>query len=75
MATIQLVPDNIDTGVWWMSWTEKEEVIGKIVQDSHGRCRIAPLGPHWSPMKSFAGFSFDRPEEALDEVRLYFRGR
>ena len=75
MATIELVPDNVDRQLWWMSWAEQDEIIGRIVQDSNGRCQITPLGPHWSPMKSFAGSSFDRPERALHEVQLYFRGR
>jgi hypothetical protein len=75
MATIQLVPDNVDARIWWMNWVEKDEFIGRVVQDSNGRCQIAPSGPHWSPMKSFAGLSFDHPEKALAEVELYFRGR
>ena len=75
MATIRLVPDNIDARIWWLSWVEKGELIGRIVQDSSGRCQIAPSGPYWSPMKSFAGFPFDNPEKALAEVQLYFRGR
>jgi hypothetical protein len=36
---------------------------------------VSPQGPHWSPMKSFAGASFDSPESALAEVERYFRGR
>jgi hypothetical protein len=75
MATIQLVSDNVDSRIWWMHWIEKDEVIGRIVQDSSGRCRIAPAGPRWSPMKSFAAFYFDDPEKAVAEVELYFRGR
>ena len=75
MATIQLVPDNVDARIWWMRWVEKDELIGRIIQDSRGQCRIAPLGPHWSPMKSFAAMSFDHPEKAAAEVELYFRGR
>jgi len=75
MATIQLVPDNVNTRIWWMNWVEKDEIIGSIVQDSGGRCQIAPLGPHWSPMKSFAGFTFDHPEKALADAQFYFRGR
>lgn len=75
MATIKLVPDNVDARIWWMYWVEKDEIIGRVDQDSNGRCQIASQGPHWSPMKSFAGFSFDRPEGALAEVELYFRNR
>lgn len=58
-----------------MKWVERDEIIGRIVRDWSGRCLIAPEGPYWSPMKSFAGFSFDSPEKALAEVELYFRGR
>jgi hypothetical protein len=75
MATIQLVRDNIETSMWWMTWVEKGEVIGSIVQDSDGRCRICPQGPHWSPMKSFAGFASETPQQAVVEVELYFRDR
>ena len=75
MATIKLVPDNVSARIWWMNWVEKDEIIGRIVQDGSGRCEIAPSGPHWSPMKSFAAFSFDHPNAALAEVELYFRNR
>jgi hypothetical protein len=75
MATIKLVPDNVSARIWWINWVEKDEIIGRIVQDSSGRCEIAPSGPHWSPMKSFAAFSFDHPNAALAEVELYFRDR
>jgi hypothetical protein len=75
MATIQLDHDNIDVAIWWMRWMERDEVIGRIVRHRNGTCQIAPSGPHWSPMKSFAAFFFDSPEEALAEVELYFRGR
>jgi hypothetical protein len=47
------------------NWLERNEIIGRIVQDSNGLCQIAPNGPHWSPMKSFAGFYFDSSETAL----------
>jgi hypothetical protein len=75
MATIQLNPDDILTRIWWVKWLEKDEIIGRIYQDTNGRYIISPRGPHWSPMKSFAGFSFERPDAALAEVELYFRGR
>jgi hypothetical protein len=75
MATIQLAPDNIHSRVWWMKWLERNEIIGRIVQEGNGRCQIAPDGPHWSPMKSFAGFYFDSPETALAEVQQYFGNR
>ena len=75
MATIQLDPDNVDAAVWWMKWVERDEIIGRVIQHRNGHCQIAPSGPHWSPMKSFAGFSFDSPDRALAEVEVYFRGR
>jgi hypothetical protein len=75
MATIILVPDNVLAHSWSINWVEKNEVIGRIVQDNNGSCQISPLGPHWSPMKSFAAFSFSNPDEALAEVNLYFRDR
>jgi hypothetical protein len=75
MATIQLRPDNIEAGIWWMKWVERDEIIGRIVQHRNGRCQIAPSGPHWSPMKSFAASLFESPEKAVAEVELYFRRR
>jgi hypothetical protein len=75
MATIQIHPDNIDDAVWWMKWVERDEIIGRIIRHRNGCCQIAPSGPHWSPMKSFAAFVFDSPEKALAEVELYFQGR
>jgi hypothetical protein len=75
MATIQLDGDNVSALIWWMRWMERDEIIGRIVQDGTGRCEIVPVGPHWSPMKSFAGLSFDGPDRALAEVERYFRGR
>jgi hypothetical protein len=75
MATIELIPDNVQAGQWLILWAEKDEVIGRVVQDSTGCCQINPLGPHWSPMKSFAALSCSGPDEALAEVNLYFRGR
>ena len=75
MATLQLDSDNSDSRVWWIRWREKEQVVGRIVQDGSGRCQVHPVGPHWGPMKSFAAFSFDSPQAALTEVDLYFRGR
>jgi len=75
MATIQIRPDNVDEGIWWIKWAEKDEIIGRIIRHRNGCCQIAPSGPHWSPMKSFAAFFFDSPEQALEEVKLYFQGR
>jgi hypothetical protein len=75
MATIQIHPDNLDDAVWWIKWVERDEIIGRIIRHRNGCCQIAPSGPHWSPMKSFAAFVFDSPEKALAEVELYFQGR
>jgi hypothetical protein len=75
MATIKLIPDNVESRCWWINWVEREEVIGRIIQAGDGCWQIAPIGPHWSPMKSFAAFSFSSPEEASAEVELYFRDR
>jgi len=75
MATIQLNVDNVHRHIWWLKWIEQDEIIGRIVEDGRGRCQIFPIGPHWSPMKSFAAFTFDSPDKALNEVELYFRGR
>ena len=72
MATIKLVPDNVSARIWWMNWEEKDEVIGHIRQNSNGRCEIAPSGPHWSPMKSFAAFTFDQPEKRLPRYNFIF---
>ena len=75
MATIQIHPDNLDDAVWWIKGVERDEIIGRIIRHRNGCCQIAPFGPHWSPMKSFAAFVFDSPEKALAEVELYFQGR
>jgi hypothetical protein len=75
MATIQIAPDNVHTRVWWMRWVELGDVIGRIIQDGDGSYQISPAGPHWSPMKSWAGLSFESKEMALAEVEKYFRGR
>jgi hypothetical protein len=75
MASIELRPDNVSSDVWWLRWVEADEIVGRILQDSHGRCQIQPRGPRWSPMKSFGGRSFDSREAALAEVIMYFRGR
>ena len=74
MATIEARPDKLATGLWWLIWIEREETVAKVEQDPAGLCRIVPEGPHWSPMKSF-GRSYDGINQALAEVRLYFKGR
>jgi len=74
MATINPRPDNVVTGLWWLIWTEREEIVARVEQDPKGLCRIVPEGPHWSPMKSF-GRSYAGLDSALSEVRLYFKGR
>jgi hypothetical protein len=75
MATLKLDVDNVEGHIWWIKWVERNEIIGRIVHDRTGRCQIFPLGPHWSPMKSFAALNFDCPQKALAEVELYFRER
>jgi hypothetical protein len=74
MATIDTRADKVSTGLWWLIWTEREEIIGRVEQDPEGMCKIVPEGPHWSPMKSF-GQSYDGLDRAVSEVRLYFKGR
>jgi hypothetical protein len=75
VAQIELRPDNVITGTWWLVWVDRDEVVGRILQDAGGKCQIAPQGPHWSPMKSFGGKSYDTRSAALAEVTLYFRER
>ena len=75
MATIALKVDNIDPDIWWLIWIEKNEVIGKIVEDGSEHWRVMPQGPHWSPMKSFAGNSFKTPQSALMEIQIYFAAK
>jgi hypothetical protein len=74
VATIDMRPDNIVTGVRWLVWTEREEIVGRIDRVSTDRCKLTPQGPHWSPLKNF-----DQPysdfDTVLDEVRHYFQGR
>lgn len=74
MATIELRPDRAKTGVWWLHWIERGEVVARIDQDPSGRCQVIPEGPHWSPMKSI-GRTFDNTAGALREVQLYFERR
>jgi hypothetical protein len=74
MATIDTRPDNVTTGLWWLIWIEREEVVGRVTQDSTGMYKIVPEGPQWSPMKSF-GRSYPGLEPALSEVQLYFERR
>ena len=75
MAEIRLKQDNTHSGIWWLWWAERDEAIGRIVEDASGRCQIVPQGSHWSPMKSYGGISFDTRGDALDEVQRYFSGR
>ena len=75
MATIDLKPHNDSSSTWYLVWAERDEVIGKILQGEDDRYRIAPEGPHWSPMKSFASQCFENPGDARSEVQLYFADR
>jgi hypothetical protein len=74
MATIDVRPDNIATGVWWLIWIERDEIIAKVEQDSGDSFKIVPEGPHWNPMKSF-GACYVALDQAVSDVRLYFEGR
>ena len=74
MASIDARPDNVATGLWWLIWIEREEIVARVEQDPGGMCKIVPEGPHWSPMKSF-GRSYDGLDQAIREVQLYFKGR
>ena len=74
MATIEARADRVATGLWWLIWIEREEIVARVEQDPAGMCKIVMEGPHWSPMKSF-GRAFDGLDEAVREVRLYFKGR
>jgi hypothetical protein len=75
MATIELKVDNSNSGMSWLFWTEREEIIGKVLMQANGQCRVVTQGPFWSPMKSFAGKTFNSRDLALAEVQLYFQGR
>jgi hypothetical protein len=75
MATIELQPHNETVGTWLLVWTERHEIIGRVRNDENGCCQITTHGPHWNPMKSFAGSKFRGPDDALNDVRLYFRNR
>lgn len=74
MATIEMRPDKNRIGLWWLYWTERSELVGRIEQEPKGACRITPHGPHWSPMKSF-GEMYHSPAAAHREVILYFERR
>jgi hypothetical protein len=74
MATIEMRPDTDRTGLWWLYWTERDELVARIDQSPAGACKITPHGPHWSPMKSF-GQTFDSASSAYHEVQLYFERR
>lgn len=75
MATIELLPHNERTGTWILVWTEHREQIGRVLAQEDGHFIVVPQGPHWSPMKSFAGNTFNTPDDALREVQLYFAHR
>jgi len=74
MAEIELKPDDAEGGGWALIWVDRNEVVGRVLQDQRG-FEIAPEGPHWGPMKSFGGRRFDSRDAALADVRLYFRRR
>jgi hypothetical protein len=74
MAIIEMRPDTIETGVWWLYWVGREEIVARIDRDLHGIYTVTPRGPHWSPMKSI-GRVFGSPDSALHEVQMYFERR
>jgi hypothetical protein len=75
MATIELKLDNASSGIAWLVWEERNEIVGKVLIQANGRCRVLVQGPFWSPMKSLAGKTFTDRQSALAEVQLYFQGR
>jgi hypothetical protein len=74
MATIEARPDNMATGLWWLIWIEREEIVARVERGPGNLCQVVPEGPHWSPMKSF-GRPYADLEAALSDVMLYFKGR
>jgi hypothetical protein len=75
VATIGVTPDNVLPSVWWLTWAERNEVVAKVAHVPGGQYQVIPQGPHWSPMKSFAGKLFESPLLAADEVSVYFKHR
>ena len=74
MAEIEMRSDAVRPDVWWLYWVERDEIVGRIDQDSGGLCTVTPQGPHWGPMKSI-GRAFESPASACREVQLYFGRR
>lgn len=75
MATIELQPHNEEAETWLLVWTERREIIGRVRRGDDGQFRVLTYGPHWCPMKSFAGNKFEGPSDALKEIQRYFEGR
>lgn len=75
MATIELVPHNERSDTWILYWVERKETIGRVLVQEDGSYTVSTQGPHWNPMKSFAGNHFVTPLDALRDVRLYFANR
>jgi hypothetical protein len=75
MATIELVAHNERVGTWLLFWVEREEVLGRVLQQEEGGYVVSAQGPHWNPMKSFAGNRFATALDALREVQIYFQHR
>jgi hypothetical protein len=74
MAGIEMRPDSVRPGRWWVYWSERDEIVARIDRETGGKCVVTPHGPHWSPMKSI-GRLFDTPASALREVEQYFERR
>ncbi len=75
MATINLKPHNEASSTWYLVWAELDEVIAQVTEGEDHLFHIAPRGPHFNPMKSFASQAFANPEGARQEVQLYFYDR
>lgn len=75
MATIELVQHNERADTWILFWVERQESLGRVLAVAGGSCTVSTQGPHWNPMKSFAGNRFGTPQDALREVQIYFEHR
>jgi hypothetical protein len=74
VATIEMRIDAVVMGRYSLIWTERDEVVGNVEQSLTGGCQVVPVGPHWSPMKSFAR-TYENPDLALEDIRQYFARR
>ena len=44
MADIEMRSDPFRGDLWWIYWTERDEIVGRIDQDLGGRCVVTPQG-------------------------------